>query len=95
MIESIRSKSNVVIATILLATLAAFIYINIPFLLPFILAGIFAMGVNDFTERSARRLRIHRGWMIAIVTILGFAIFWIPLTLAIRSEEHTSELQSH
>lgn len=83
MIEALRNRSNVVISALLVLLLVSFFIINIPFVLPFIIAGIFALGLNDFINRTAARTKMPRGLVITIVTIVGLAIFWIPLSLAI------------
>ncbi|HWU43439.1 MAG TPA: AI-2E family transporter [Bdellovibrio sp.] len=83
MIEALRNKSSWIIAACLLLLLATFLYINVPFILPFVLAGIFALGLNDFVTRNSERWKIRRGVIIFFVILAGLIIFWAPLSLAI------------
>lgn len=83
MIEALRSKPHVVISLIVILLLALFLYINLPFVMPFILAGIFALGLQDFVSRMTKRWKTPRWAVITLVVIAGLAIFWIPLSLAI------------
>lgn len=83
MIEALRLRSSWVIATLLLLLLVSFVYINLPFILPFVLAGIFALGLNDFVNRNSKRWKLNRGLVIALVVLAGLVIFWAPLSLAV------------
>lgn len=82
MIDALRNKSNWVIGLLIFALVAIFTYINIPFILPFILAGIFALGLNDFINRHAKKQKLPRWLVITLVMLSGLAIFWIPIFLA-------------
>lgn len=83
MIEVLRSKSNWIIAVLLLILFSLLFYINIPFMLPAILAGIFALGLNDFVTRNSARWKAPRGLLITLLILLGFILFWAPLSLAV------------
>ena len=83
MIEALRSKPHVVISLIVILLLGLFFYINLPFAIPFILAGIFALGLQDFVSRMTKRWKLPRWLIITLVMIAGLAIFWIPLSLAV------------
>ncbi|MDG0816402.1 AI-2E family transporter [Bdellovibrio svalbardensis] len=82
MVEALRNKSHWVIGIVLFALFAVFFYINFPFLLPFILAGIFALALNDFINRQAAKRKLPRWAIITLVMLTGLATFWIPICLA-------------
>jgi predicted PurR-regulated permease PerM len=82
MIEAIRNKSQWVSGILFFFLLAALIFINAPFLMPFLIAGIFAMGLDDFITRTASSWKVKRWVIIALVIFIGFALFWAPLSLA-------------
>ncbi|KHD87137.1 MAG: hypothetical protein OM95_16035 [Bdellovibrio sp. ArHS] len=83
MIDFLKSKDAAVRWGFFLILLAAFLFINFPFLMPFLIAGVFALGLHDFVERLGKKLKIKRKPSIAITLFAGFAIFWIPISLAI------------
>lgn len=80
--EFLKGKSNWIVGLVLFALLALFIYINLPFLLPATLAGIFALGLNDFVNRHVHKRKIPRWLMITLLMFSGLAIFFLPLFLA-------------
>lgn len=82
MIEALRNKSNWVVGILLFALFAVFLYINLPFLLPFTIAGVFALGLNDFINRQAHKRKLPRWVVITLVMLSGLAIFWVPICLA-------------
>lgn len=83
MSEFMKIKTHWFHWLLLLSLLGAFIYINLPFLVPLILAGIFALGMHDMIERLSAKTRLKRKSWIAISLLAGLGIFWIPLSLAI------------
>lgn len=68
---------------LLLGLLTAFIFINWPFLTPLILAGVFALGLQDLVERLSKKTGLKRIYWIAITLLCGLGLFWIPLSFAI------------
>ncbi|MEK2645638.1 AI-2E family transporter [Bdellovibrio sp. BCCA] len=94
MMDILRSKSTLVRWALLVVLIAAFLFINWPFLGPLVLAGIFALGLNDFINTISRKTKLSRNSSIALTVLAGFAIFWIPITLAIyRIVVHISQPQ--
>lgn len=83
MIDFLKNKDVAVRWGFFLVLLAAFLFVNLPFLMPFMIAGVFALGLNDFVERLGKKLKIKRKPAIALTLLGGFAIFWIPISLAI------------
>ncbi len=82
MIDALRNKSNCVVGLFVFPLFGTFIYINLPFILPFTLAGIFALGLNDFVNRQAKKRKLPRWLVITLVMLSGLAIFWVPIFLA-------------
>ncbi|WP_295903732.1 AI-2E family transporter [uncultured Bdellovibrio sp.] len=94
MMDILRSKSTLVRWALLVVLIAAFLFINWPFLGPLVLAGIFALGLNDFINTISRKTKLSRNSSITLTVLAGFAIFWIPITLAIyRIVVHISQPQ--
>ncbi|MGZ3769575.1 MAG: AI-2E family transporter [Bdellovibrio sp.] len=60
-----------------------FIFINIPFFMPFLLAGIFALGLEDFINKFRAKTKLNRGFCIFLTLVSGFLIFLAPVSLAI------------
>lgn len=58
-------------------------FINAPFAMPFILAGIFSLGLNDFIEKISRITKLKRSLCIFMTLFTGLALFWTPLSVAI------------
>ncbi|NUN05785.1 MAG: AI-2E family transporter [Bdellovibrio sp.] len=83
MLDAIKSKAEWARWGILGLLTALFLYINLPFLVPIIIASIFALGLDDFINRLSQKVRRSRGFSIGLTVFAGLAIFWIPLTLAI------------
>ncbi|WP_413584307.1 AI-2E family transporter [Bdellovibrio sp. HCB274] len=82
MIDALKERSELITWIILLLMAGLFTYINLPFLLPLILAGIFAMGLINFANRMCAKTRAPRWLSLACLTIVGLALVWLPLTLA-------------
>lgn len=82
MIQALRNKSQSVTSGLFLILLGVFLYINSPFLMPMLLAGIFAMGLNEFITQSTLKLKVPRALVILFVILIGLALIWAPLTLA-------------
>jgi predicted PurR-regulated permease PerM len=61
----------------------AFLYINLPFLVPLILAGIFALGLSPLIDKLSKRYKKSRNGMTWSVLLVGFCLFWIPLAIAV------------
>ncbi len=67
---------------LIIAMVAAFVFINWPFLTPLILAGIFALGLHDLVSRLARRTRAPRSLTIVLTLLSGIFVFWVAIWLA-------------
>ena len=61
----------------------AFLYINLPFLVPLVLAGIFALGLSPFIDKLAKKFKKTHTFTTITVLVTGFALFWIPLAIAV------------
>lgn len=83
MLDAIKSKAEWARWGVLALLTALFLYINLPFLVPIIIASIFALGLDDFINRLSQKTKRSRGFSIGLTVFAGLAIFWIPLTLAI------------
>lgn len=83
MLNSFKDKPHTVHWVLLIILLAAFIFINIPFLMPLILAGVFALGLNDWIEKLSKKGKFGRKSWSIIFMLLGMGLFLIPLSLAI------------
>lgn len=84
MIQLLKSKSVTAQIIIFLGLSALFVYINIPFTMPFILAGIFALGLEDFVTKISDKIRIKKTAVIVIVLTFGFALFLVPISFSIN-----------
>lgn len=82
MSENLKSRTIWLHRTIILILFAAFLYINIPFLTPVLLAGIFALGLDDLIDRLAKKKWSRKVW-IWITLFTGFLLFFLPISLAI------------
>lgn len=70
-------------------------FINAPFAMPFILAGIFSLGLNDFIDKVSRITKLKRGLCIFLTLFAGLALFWTPLSVAIyRGITHFTQPQT-
>jgi predicted PurR-regulated permease PerM len=95
MLEFTKSKSLLISFVLGILLTAAFVYINWPFFIPFLLAGLFALALHDLIDRTSTRMRFHRKVSILIFLFLGLCIFWIPLSLAIyRALTHLGSPES-
>ncbi|MFV8259155.1 AI-2E family transporter [Bdellovibrio bacteriovorus] len=83
MLNSFKNKPQAVHWFFLILLLAAFLFINIPFLMPLTLAGVFALGLNDWIEKLSAKGRLGRKSWSLIFMLLGMCLFLIPLSLAI------------
>lgn len=95
MIKLLQNKTIPVRLIFFFCLFAAFVYINIPFTVPFILAGIFALGLHDFIDKMSNKTKYSRKSCIFLTLLAGFALFWIPISIAIyRLIVHVTEPQS-
>lgn len=62
---------------------AAFLYINTPFLLPMILAGVFALGLNNAINTVCKLTKLKSQVVIPLTLLTGLGLLWAPLSLAI------------
>ncbi|WP_413293697.1 AI-2E family transporter [Bdellovibrio sp. HCB185ZH] len=83
MIEALKEKSELITWALLITLSALFLYINIPFLMPLLLAGIFAMGLINFVNRMAAKTRAPRWLSVLGIVLVGLALIWIPISLAL------------
>lgn len=83
MIESLKSKGHWVRWFFIVVLLTAFVFINWPFLVPLALAGIFALGLHDLISRVSAKSKLNHKLLVTLTILLGLALFWVPLTLAI------------
>ncbi|QLY23966.1 AI-2E family transporter [Bdellovibrio sp. KM01] len=83
MIEALKEKSELITWALLIILSALFLYINLPFLVPLILAGIFAMGLINFVNRMAAKTRAPRWLSVLGIVLVGLALIWIPISLAL------------
>lgn len=83
MIEEMKARRPLFRWALLLALVAAFIYINWPFLMAMVLASIFALGTFDALKSLHIRTGLSFKSCVLIGLIGGFIIFWVPITLAI------------
>ncbi|MGE5086696.1 MAG: AI-2E family transporter [Bacillota bacterium] len=83
MIEVLKSKSNIIVWIFLLAISGGFVFINLPFLPPLILAGVFALGLDNLVRKASQRFKISQGASALITVFLILTLFWAPLGLAI------------
>ncbi|QDK45750.1 AI-2E family transporter [Bdellovibrio sp. ZAP7] len=83
MIEALKEKSELITWALLITLSALFLYINLPFLVPLILAGIFAMGLINFVNRMAAKTRAPRWLSVLGIVLVGLALIWIPISLAL------------
>lgn len=83
MSQKLTNNTTVLCGTLLLILTGLFVFINLPFALPLILSGIFALGVHDFIERTNKRTRLSRTWIVWIFLLSGIFFFIAPLGLAV------------
>lgn len=74
----------------------AFFFINLPFFLPILLAGIFALGLHDFANTVSRKLKISYKKSVWGILLIGFTFFCGPLALALyRISVHIAKQQEN
>lgn len=83
MIGEIKSRRPFFRWILLLLLLAAFIYINWPFMTVFTLAAIFALGTHDALKSIHLKTGLKFSTCVILALTGGFVLFWIPITLAI------------
>jgi predicted PurR-regulated permease PerM len=83
MIDVLKSKSNIVVWILLITIAGFFVYINLPFLGPVILAGVFAQGLDNLVRKASRKFKVSHGLSALITVFLILTLFWAPLALAI------------
>ncbi|WP_413557233.1 AI-2E family transporter [Bdellovibrio sp. HCB209] len=83
MIEALKEKSELVTWSLLILLGALFLYINLPFVVPLILASIFAMGLINLVNRLVRKTRAPRWLSVLGLVFVGCFMVCVPLTLAI------------
>jgi predicted PurR-regulated permease PerM len=81
MAEYSKNQSHVFLWIMIVLLIALFSYINLPFFYPILLAGIFALGLQDLVVKMTRRLG-HRVLTITMTLIIGLGLLFIPLFLA-------------
>ena len=83
MIDVLKSKSNLIVWIFLIAISGSFVFINLPFLPPLILAGVFALGLDNLVRKASQRFKVSQGVSALITVFLILTLFWAPLGLAI------------
>ncbi len=83
MVEVLRTQAKLINWILLIALLGIFIYINIPFLFPLTIAGVFALGLHDFTQVVAKKFHMKPRTAVILTLIGGLLIFWVPISLAV------------
>lgn len=83
MIDVLKSKSNIIVWILLITIAGFFVYINLPFIGPLILAGIFALGLDNVVRKASMRFKVSHGLSALITVFLILTLFWAPLGLAI------------
>lgn len=76
-----KTQSRVFLWFMILLLLGSFIFINVPFFYPILLAGIFALGLQDMITKITRRVG-HRTLTIIATLMAGLGLLFIPLFLA-------------
>lgn len=83
MIQILKANQTTTRSVLFIILLSIFIYINLPFAMPIILAGIFALGLEDFIRKFNEVTSFKRSWCIFLTLFAGFILFWTPLSLAV------------
>lgn len=83
MIDILKNKEALARWVFFAVLFCGFAFINLPFLMPLALAGIFAAGLQETINKLSRRTGWRRGWWILISLFAGILIFIIPLSLAV------------
>lgn len=95
MIKLLQNKTVPIRLIFFFCLLAAFVYINIPFTVPFALAGIFALGLDNFVDKMCRKTKYSRKSCIFLTLLAGFVLFWTPISIAVyRLIVHVTEPQT-
>ena len=81
MAEYSKNQSHVFLWIMIVFLIAIFSYINLPFFYPILLAGIFALGLQDLVMKMTRRFG-HRTLTITLTLIAGLGLLFVPLFLA-------------
>lgn len=76
-----KTQSQVFLWFMILLLIGSFFFINLPFFYPILLAGIFALGLQDLIVKLTRRLG-HRTLTIVMTLMAGLGLLFIPLFLA-------------
>lgn len=76
-----KTQSQVFLWFMILVLIGSFSYINWPFFYPILLAGIFALGLQDMITKISRRIG-HRTLTIILTLMAGLGLLFIPLFLA-------------
>lgn len=83
MIEVLKPRDTAVRWTLFIILFLAFAYINLPFVIPMALAGVFALGLQDFIMNMSRRTKLRPGICIAATISGGIALFLIPISFSV------------
>ncbi|AHI06087.1 hypothetical protein BDW_07935 [Bdellovibrio bacteriovorus W] len=78
-----ETRSKIFKYFLLLLLCASFIFINWPFKFAIVIAAIFALGLNDFVYKISLKLKIKKWISVVFILSLGFALFWVPVGIAI------------
>lgn len=80
---SFYTNKNLLYTVSIAVLFFAFAYINFPFFLPVILAGIFALGVHDFLGKASVKTRLPHKLCIWLFLLFGSVFFIGPILVAI------------
>lgn len=83
MIQVFKAKDEFIRWLLIIILIIGFTFINWPFLVPLALAGIFALGLNDFILAVSRKTKWRHNHVVPLTLTFGLALFWVPLALAI------------
>jgi predicted PurR-regulated permease PerM len=81
MAEYSKTQAHTFLWIMIVLLIAMFSYINLPFFYPILLAGIFALGLQDLVVKMTRRFG-HRTLTITLTFLLGLGLLFVPLFLA-------------
>ncbi|MGZ3768759.1 MAG: AI-2E family transporter [Bdellovibrio sp.] len=84
MINLLRQKSTLIRWIVILFLTAILIFINLPFIKSFVLAGIFALGLHDFVSKISDKLRIRKNIFIVVFLFGCLSLFLFPLIFAVN-----------
>ena len=81
--NDLLKKNRELIRWLAVGTLAsAFVFINWPFFMPLLLAGVFAFGLVDFVGKLSFKLKTSYTTTVWISMVAGLILFWLPLAIA-------------